>query len=159
MHLNCILVLFLTLSCPRGVILTPGPKNGLYFFCGIFWVLFFSVAEFLFFLCILAPYHGRKPILKKIRGVLSLKIGNFFSFQKIEKWAKKQPKFFLVSFLPLTHRKYFFCLHVFKSLKLKYMHVFEKKWENLISRKSDFWPICESAIFSKPLQANYPKMY
>ena len=68
------------------------------FFCGLFWVLLFSVAEFLSFHDILDPYHGIESILKIFRGLLSLKIGDFLLFQKIEKWAKKAQKIFLSVF-------------------------------------------------------------
>ena len=59
------------------------------FFCGIFWVLFFSVAESLSFLGILAPLAWQKTHFEKIQGGFVTEDRQFFELSKNRKMGQK----------------------------------------------------------------------
>ena len=80
----------------KGVILTPEFIQWLYiFFCRLFWALCFSVAEFLSFLGILAPFPWVRSNSDIFRGLSFLKISDFCIF-KNRKMGQGQPRILLL---------------------------------------------------------------
>ena len=68
------------------------------FFCGILWVLFFSVAEFLSFLGILAPLAWQKTNFEKFYGGFVTEDRQFFELSKNRKMGQKSAQKFFGQF-------------------------------------------------------------